>query len=86
MDERLRQLQKLAVEVQDQRRINELTLKIIKEILSRQLAHVQMAPYGDDARLHQTERIRTHLMMCDLAIERSIKGGVANLVLVEPDD
>ena len=85
MDQQLKQLRKLAVEVQDQRRINELTLKIIKEILSRQLAYVQMAPYGDDARLQQIERIKTHLMMCDLAIERSIKGGVANLVL-EPDD
>ena len=85
MDKRHRQLEKLAVELQDQRRINEFALKVIKEILNRQLGHVQMAPYGDDARLYQTERIRTHLMMCDLAIERSIKGGVANLVL-EPDD
>ena len=64
-------LLKLEVGADELHSVDMLMLKLIKEILLRQLTHVQMAPYADSNRERQIERIRNQMLLCEHAIERS---------------
>ena len=52
-------------------RVDMLMLQMIREILLRQLTHVQMAPYADANRERQIHSIKNQMLMCEHAIERS---------------
>lgn len=64
-------LLKLEIGADELHSVDKLMLKLIREILQRQLTHVQMAYSADCNTERQVKRIKTQIFLCEHAIERS---------------